>query len=87
MKLTLEQAIILTGYTRILCCPISKFHEDAEKRLGRPIWTHEFGQKELWDVLKGHYKDDFMFIIPRYWMKELMICPSCGKDIEEMKNG
>lgn len=57
-RLTLEQAIIITGYTGILMCPFSDFHADVEKRLGRPFWTHEFaGSKEY---LKEFYKEDFL---------------------------
>lgn len=56
-KLTTEQAIVLTGYTEIVCCEFSKFHEDLEKRLGRPVFTHEI--PSISDEIKLAYKDDF----------------------------
>lgn len=61
-KLTIEQGIVLTGFTGIMHCNFSHFHEDVEKRLGRPIWTHQFiGMK---DKLREMYKDDFMAMMP-----------------------
>ena len=62
-QLTKEQAIILTGFTGILCGSFSAFHEDVEKRLGRPVWTHEFANEELTAQVKEAYKKDFIAIV------------------------
>lgn len=59
-KLTLQQAIIVSGYTGFMACPFSNFHEDVEKRLGRPVFTHEFGNKEMSLRISDLYKDDFI---------------------------
>lgn len=61
--LTKEQAIILTGFTGILCGSFSAFHEDVEKRLGRPVWTHEFAGEEFTAEVKEAYKEDFISIV------------------------
>ncbi len=61
-KLTKEQAIVVTGFTGIAMCSFSDFHEDVEKRLGRPVWTHEFGSEKLTSEIKNLYKEDFMKI-------------------------
>lgn len=29
-------------FTQELCLPFEVFHENMEKALGRPVWTHEF---------------------------------------------
>lgn len=58
-KLTKHQAIIITGFTGILCGEMSDFHADVEKRLGRGVQTFEFGIKSFMDELKGIYHDDF----------------------------
>lgn len=29
-----------------LCMPFSRFHEAMEKCLGRPVWTHEFADRD-----------------------------------------
>ena len=60
LKLTKEQALILSGFTGVLCCGFADFHEDVEKRLGRSVWTDEFGSQELNDEIKEAYKPDFM---------------------------
>lgn len=60
-KLTKEQAIVITGFTGIMCTPsFSIFHEDAEKRLGRPVFTHEFAALDL----KDYYREDFLALVP-----------------------
>lgn len=59
-KFTKEQAIIITGYTGFTVCNFGDFQEDVEKRLGRPVWTHEFARKEMRDKLKEAYKSDFI---------------------------
>lgn len=58
--LTKEQGIVITGYTGIGACAFSDFHEDVERRLGRPVYTHEFASSELWDTLKILYRPDFI---------------------------
>lgn len=61
--LTEEQAIILTGFTGITCIEFSKYQKDAEQRLGRPIFTHEFGSETFVAMLKELYKSDFMYLV------------------------
>lgn len=57
-KFTLEQAIIISGYTGILACDFSHLHEDIEKRMRRPVFTHEF--PSLREEIKELYKEDFL---------------------------
>lgn len=63
--LTLEQGIILTGYTNTMLAPFSDFHKDAERRMGRPILSHEFGDQRTVDKLKVLYREDFMHLVSR----------------------
>lgn len=42
----------LTAETGIGCTHFGKFHEFAEKTLGRPIFTHEFAEESTWLALK-----------------------------------
>jgi hypothetical protein len=62
-KLTKEQGIVITGFTGILCCSFPDFHEDVEKRTGKSVYTHEFGDKEFSKWLRGVYREDFMELI------------------------
>lgn len=61
--LTLEQGIILTGYTNTMLAPFSDFHKDAERRMGRPIFSHEFGNPVVVDTLKALYREDFLHLV------------------------
>ena len=64
-KLTKQQAIIISAYTGITCCKFSDMHEDVEKRLGRPVYTHEFGGLTMKDHLRNVYREDFLAICYR----------------------
>ena len=60
-KLTKEQAIIISGYTGILMCKFSLLHEDIEKRLGRPVFTHEFADEDFFSKkVSLLYIEDFL---------------------------
>ena len=61
-KLTKEQAVIISGFTGILCGEFSDFHADVEKRLGRGVQTFEFGFKEFSAEVKKLYEADFIEI-------------------------
>ena len=63
-KLTREQAAILSLYTGFLCGPFSDMHELAEKVMGRPIWTHQFADRELVDKMKQAVKPKFLELCP-----------------------
>ena len=63
-KLTKEQAVILTGFTGLIHGSFGDFHQDVEKRLGRPVWTHEFASKKMKEELKELYRDDFIAMQP-----------------------
>ncbi len=55
-----REAAIITAYTGIMCGSFSDFHEYAEKLMGHPIWTHQFGSAEFAQVIKDAAKDDFI---------------------------
>lgn len=63
-KLTKLQAEIITGYTGILCMSWSEFHGAAEAKLGRPVFTHEFGAPDTWAELKKAYRAQFLELCP-----------------------
>ena len=62
-KLTKEQAVVITGFTGIMACKFSDFHEDVERRMGHPVWTHEFGNPEFMEKVKELYKNDFLSLL------------------------
>lgn len=64
-KLTKEQAIVITGFTgKMVCNDFGHFLEDVEKRMGRPVWTHEMGNKETMAEIHELYRADFIAMVP-----------------------
>ena len=52
-KFTKHQAIVISGYTGFLACSqFSDLHADVEKRLGQPVWTHQFADPEFKERVK-----------------------------------
>lgn len=62
-KLTKEQCVILTGYTGLLMSKLSDLHEDVERRVGYPVFTHQFGNKEFAAEIKKMYTPDFLKLV------------------------
>lgn len=60
--MTKEQAAIVGAYTGYLAGPFSDMHEYVEKIMGRPVWTHEMGDKEIAEQIREAAKDDFLAI-------------------------
>jgi hypothetical protein len=61
-KLTREQAAIIGAFTGILCGPFPDMHKKIEDLMGRPVWTHEMGDKELMQQVRDLAKPDFLAI-------------------------
>lgn len=61
-RLTKEQAAIIGAYTGILSGPFSEMQEYIERLLGRPVWTHEMGTRELADKIRESATNDFLNI-------------------------
>ena len=64
-KLTMEQAVVVSAYTGFLVCPFDQMHAEIEKRLGRPVWTHEMGSEKFVDEqVRPAFKADFVAMLP-----------------------
>ena len=61
----LHNLIVLTGYTGVMCCSFDDFQADVERRLGRPVWTHEFGDAAFARQVRELYTEDFNAIMAR----------------------
>lgn len=62
-ELTIEQAIIITGYTGVLSCDFLDFKKDVEKRLKRQITDLEMLTNK--QIIKDLYFLDFLEILPK----------------------
>lgn len=61
-KLTREQAAIIGAYTGVTCGPFSDIHSLADRLIGRPVWTHDFADKDFVAKLKELCRADFLAI-------------------------
>lgn len=64
-KLTVEQKIVITGYTGVLCCKWDDFRKDLERRTGNSI-SPDMLSAELQPgehLTKRLYEDDFFHMI------------------------
>ena len=60
--MTKYEAIVVSAYTGFLMCDFNDMHEYIEKKLGRPVWTHEFADKNIWKEIREKVKPDFLKI-------------------------
>lgn len=51
--------IVVTGFTGVLACDFAAYHEDVEKVLGHPVYTHEFGMPDMQEKIKEAYRGEF----------------------------
>lgn len=61
--MTKREAAIVSAYTGYMCGNFADMHEYAEKIMGHPIWTHEFGDKQLMEKLREAAKPDFISLV------------------------
>jgi hypothetical protein len=59
-KMTEKEKIIVSAYTGYLMTDFSKVHEYIEKKLDRPVWTHEMAFKSVQEEINEKCKDDFL---------------------------
>jgi uncharacterized protein involved in cysteine biosynthesis len=63
-RLTKEQAVLISAFTGILCCEsFGDLHEYIEKVAGRPVFTHEMGNRDFMEKIKEKVKPEFKKII------------------------
>lgn len=67
--MTKQEAIVVSAYTGFLMCDFNDMHEYIEKKLGRPIYTHEFALDLIQKEIHEKVKPDF-----------LKICEEVNKD-------
>lgn len=63
-KLTKEQAVVISAFTGVLACDFGDMHEYIEKKLGRPVFTHEMASEKVMKEIKAATKQDFLSLMP-----------------------
>ena len=73
--MTKYEAIVVSAYTGFLMCDFNDMHEYIEKKLGRPIYTHEFALDLVQKEIHEKVKPDFLKICAE--VQELVRCGEC----------
>lgn len=63
-QLTKEQAVILSAFTGLKMCKFDDLHAYIERKLGRPVFTHELASEDIWESIKEASRKDFEKLIP-----------------------
>lgn len=75
-----ERAIVMayTGYAMLTGDKLSIFHKYVQDLLGRPVWTHEFGDSKVTDEIKEKAHNDFVSLCRDDEREEISIeCDIC----------
>lgn len=59
---TKREAAIVAAYTGVLIGEFGEMHGYIEGVMGRPVWTHELGSKEVMSEIREKSKADFVAI-------------------------
>lgn len=59
-SMTKQEKIIVSAYTGVLMCEFPDVHKYIEEKLGRPVWTHELANEDVWDLIREKTRDDFL---------------------------
>ena len=60
--LTPEQAVVVSAFTGYHIGDFGLMHEAVEKKLGRPVFTHEF--PTIREEIREAFRDDFIAMNP-----------------------
>ena len=64
--MTLKEAILISAYTGYMLAPKEYFpniHKLCQDALGRPIWTHEFADKEVQNAIQDKLRPQILELI------------------------
>ena len=64
-KMTKQEKIIVSTYTGVLMCNFDDVHEYIQKKLGRPVFSHELADKDIQKEIKEKSKEEFLEICNR----------------------
>lgn len=60
--MTKHEAIVISAYTGVLMCDFDDMHGYIEKKLGRPVFTHELASEQIQQEIEDKTKADFLAI-------------------------
>ena len=60
--MTNKEKIVVSAYTGFLMCDFDEMHQYIEKKLKRPVWTHEFADEKILEEIRNATRDEFLSI-------------------------
>ncbi len=60
--MTKREAAIVSAYTGFLIGEFGDMHKYIEEVVGRPVWTHELGNRDVFNRIKELSRNDFLNI-------------------------
>jgi len=60
--MTKREAAIVSAYTGFLIGEFGDMHKYIEEIVGRPVWTHELGNRDVFNRIKELSRNDFLNI-------------------------
>ena len=60
--MTNKEKIVVSAYTGVLMCDFDEMHQYIEKKLKRPVWTHELGNEKIIEKIRDATRNDFLSI-------------------------
>ncbi len=57
--MTKQEKIIVSAYTGVLMCDFDEVQEYIQKKLGRPVFTHELADKDIQKEIEEKNKRGF----------------------------
>lgn len=56
------EKIVVSAYAGVLMCDFSDVHKYIEEKLERPVFSHEFAGKRIWEEIRIKTRADFLAI-------------------------
>ena len=69
--MTKQEKVIVSAYTGMLMCDFNDVQEYIEKKLGRPVYTHEFADERVQDEIREATREDFLSLCENEEEKEI----------------
>ena len=63
--MTKQEKIIVSAYTGVLMCNFDDVHEYIQKKLGRPVFSHELADKDIQKEIEEKSHEEFLEICNR----------------------
>lgn len=76
--MTKHEALVLSAFTGMkFVNGFSEFHAFIEKELGRPVWTHEFAEDDVWNEIKEKVRPEMQKICENVKDEPIWPCDVC----------